>query len=142
MNASKLLRIIWALKPIIAAISVLVALVWSLIWALNQKPQMLENNYSALISTPSPEQLIESDRNDVKWKAREIIEASLKAPSTAKWPNYNNFAAAQQNGQPDIWDVMGYVDSQNSYGATIRTNWQVTLKKVNGSWILLKIDSH
>lgn len=58
MNTSKILRIIWALKPIILTIFVLAVMVGALIWALNQKPKMSENNYSASTNKTSPEHIV------------------------------------------------------------------------------------
>jgi hypothetical protein len=71
----------------------------------------------------------------------EIVEAKLfaqavelqllKAPATAR------FCALEEmtitiNG--DMYIVSGYVDSQNSYGATVRTPFKVTVFKENETW--------
>ena len=32
------------------------------------------------------------------------------------------------------WKVSGYVDAQNSFGATVRTNWTVTLTLTNSGF--------
>ncbi len=57
-------------------------------------------------------------------KTQEIIKAILKSPSTAKFPwNNDEWATGKQDGKTI---VQGYVDSQNSFGATIRSEFQVT----------------
>ena len=80
-----------------------------------------------------------SDKNDAKWKAREFVGASLKAQSTATWPNYNEFAAAPESGEPGVWKVAGYVDSQNSFGAMLRNEFLVTMKKNGENWELIEV---
>lgn len=54
--------------------------------------------------------------------AKEIVSSYLKAPSTAKFPFLTEFRM-QRYG--DIVAVSGYVDSQNSFGAMIRSEWVV-----------------
>ncbi len=39
----------------------------------------------------------------------------------------------------DTWNVSGYVDAQNSFGAMIRSRWFVQMKKVGEVWIPQKI---
>jgi len=58
----------------------------------------------------------------------------LKAPSTAKFQDVLDFGVAPKkdhngNAIKDVWEVSGYVDAQNSFGAMIRTKWYVQLKK-------------
>ena len=44
----------------------------------------------------------------------------LKAPATAKFPDFDEMVVNGSNGH---YSVSGFVDSQNSYGATIRSNY-------------------
>lgn len=55
----------------------------------------------------------------------------LKAPATAVFPTLDLMVV---NGQDSKYTVSGYVDSQNSYGATIRSNYTFNLTKENGEW--------
>lgn len=57
--------------------------------------------------------------------AKEIVESYLKAPSSAKYPSLTEFRM-QRYG--DIVAVSGYVDSQNSFGAMIRSEWVVQFR--------------
>lgn len=57
--------------------------------------------------------------------ALDIVKGSLKAPSTAKFCAYPDATVKYNNGAD--YTVNGYVDAQNSYGASIRTRFTVTL---------------
>jgi len=58
----------------------------------------------------------------------QIFEKKLKSPTTAKFPSYYQPGAAEVvslgGGQ---YSVRSYVDSQNSFGAMIRTKWTATV---------------
>ena len=57
----------------------------------------------------------------------------LKAPSTAKFPSfYDNGVAAERLPDGSTYRVVGYVDSQNSFGAMIRSQWEVQLDWSDG----------
>jgi hypothetical protein len=75
--------------------------------------------------------------------AMEFVKQSLKSPTTAKFQSAPDFCVAplkdkKGNRLNHAWEVSGYVDSQNSYGAMMRTNWNVKLKNNGSSWQLLK----
>ena len=57
--------------------------------------------------------------------AKDIVSSELKSPSTAKYCTYPEATVTKKG---DIYTVKGYVDAQNSYGATIRQNFTVTLE--------------
>ena len=57
--------------------------------------------------------------------AEDIVKSSLKSPSSAKFCKYPE-ATITYSGDND-WVVSGWVDAQNSYGATIRTDFICTL---------------
>ena len=46
------------------------------------------------------------------------VSNHLKAPSAAKFPSYKEWSVAK--GEANVYNVIGYVDSQNSFGAMIR----------------------
>lgn len=46
------------------------------------------------------------------------VSNHLKAPSTAKFPSYKEWSVAK--GEANVYNIIGYVDSQNSFGAMIR----------------------
>jgi hypothetical protein len=96
----------------------------------------------------TPEQIsnnqLYDDADAAKIRAKEFVEAQLKAPSSAVWPSYIDFKVARAedaNGKviKDVWNVMGFVDSQNGSGVMLRTNWLVTIRKSSPEWQLVEI---
>lgn len=63
-------------------------------------------------------------------RAREIVTAQLKAPATAEFP-WTEWRAREVDG---TWHVASYVDSQNSFGAMIRSEWVCILARRHGQW--------
>ena len=56
----------------------------------------------------------------------------LKAPATAKFPSFDEMVVNGSNGH---YSVSGFVDSQNSYGASIRSNYTYNVEKdSSGKW--------
>lgn len=79
-------------------------------------------------------ELITSDDDRVfAWTAaKSTVEKSLKAPSTAKFPfSYNGQNIKQTSN--DTFIVNSYVDAQNEFGAMIRSNFSVTIKKTSSN---------
>lgn len=63
--------------------------------------------------------------------AENYVETILKSPSTAKFPNlqFTHYDLGNNKHQ-----IVSYVDSQNSYGATVRSDWSATLTYKGGDW--------
>lgn len=57
-------------------------------------------------------------------KSQDMVKEFLKAPSTAKFPNINDWAFSKT---PEKIVIQSYVDAQNSFGAMIRSEFQITL---------------
>jgi hypothetical protein len=114
---------------------------------------MIIANAFGLKTNPQPEtpeniaaKQADIDSIDARSWAKIYVEKSLKAPTTAKWPSGADFGVNQYMDKKgkvvkDVWEVSGYVDAQNSFGAMIRTQWYVKVKKIGNSWILLEIKS-
>ena len=64
--------------------------------------------------------------------AKELVSTHLKSPSTAQFPNYS--VCDYQKGEDGVYFVVGYVDSQNSFGAMIRENWGCMIQEVGTKW--------
>lgn len=75
---------------------------------------------------------IENSETNAKICAEEYVRQNLKAPSTAKFCSYANMTATNITGR--TWKVSGYVDAENSFGASIRTYWVVTLTLTNSGF--------
>lgn len=82
-----------------------------------------------VVSTPSPEQA-RKDREIMSLVfAKETIKKVLKSPSTAEFVDVK---AYELSNLKDVWAVNGYVDSQNGFGAMIRSQWEVQLDYRDG----------
>lgn len=81
----------------------------------------------------------ENTKASVKYNARRYVELVLKAPSTAKFPYDSEFTAWQTADNKDVWEVTGYVDAQNDFGAMIRSHWYVKIHVVGDAYQLVDI---
>lgn len=65
-------------------------------------------------------------------------EKNLKSPSSAKFPmGYKDYV--QRNGT--TYTISAYVDSENSFGAMIRTHFNATLKEVSeDKWEMISFE--
>lgn len=66
------------------------------------------------------------EKNEYNIDAKNKIKSILKSPSTAKFPNINNWKFGKENGEIIL---QAYVDSQNSFGATVRAEFQIIYSK-------------
>ena len=73
------------------------------------------------VHQPSDYVLSVSEENQMERQAKEMVKKILKAPTTAEF-DYKTFRYFKLNG---IGTIIGTVDSQNSFGAMIRSNFKV-----------------
>ena len=64
-------------------------------------------------------------------RAKEGITNLLASPSTADFP-FGAAANVVKNGQ--LYSISSYVDSQNVYGGTVRTQYKLTARRNAYSW--------
>lgn len=69
-------------------------------------------------------------------QAQEFVRQGLKAPSTAEFPSSSTRTGTDGKG---IYQVIGYVDSENSFGAMIRSDWMVNMRFVDNNLVLEKM---
>ncbi len=63
------------------------------------------------------------------------IKRQLKAPSTARFPGFHDDGVTAQDWGGDKFTVWSYVDSQNGFGAMIRTRYEMTVQRESdGKW--------
>lgn len=62
------------------------------------------------------------DEFDANVIAERIVSSELKSPSTAKFCKESECTISVDN---KTWTVSGWVDAQNSFGATLRSNYTV-----------------
>ena len=86
-------------------------------------------------SKPKPEH----DKIGAAVMAEEFIKKELKSPGSAKFPWYNDSMVTDLgNGK---YRYVSYVDSQNGFGALLRTNFICTVKYVGDKkWSLESLD--
>ena len=71
--------------------------------------------------------------------AQEFITEGLKSPSTAKFSSYSRTNVWHLQGK--TYKVEGYVDSQNGFGAMIRSRYSCGVREVGvNRWILVSLD--
>lgn len=86
--------------------------------------------------------LISSDEMiQLKSITEDTIEKMLKSPSTAKFPGtflspYDNWSFSKSGNN---YTVSSYVDSQNGFGATLRSQFTITYKKDNNSLQIISL---
>ena len=68
--------------------------------------------------------LTTEEASNLQLTCEECVKRILKAPSTAKFPNILDWKFQKDK---DIVIVQSYVDSQNGFGAMLRSNFQITL---------------
>lgn len=71
--------------------------------------------------------------------ATKIIENNLKAPSTAEYQPFSD-ELVSVNG--NIYTVKMWVDSENSFGARIRSKFTVQVKNEGDKWYLISISEN
>jgi len=79
--------------------------------------------------------------------AKKFVGERLKCPASAKWPStlqykVNAKLTEEQPASGTRWVVRSFVDSQNGFGALIRTHYTVVLETKDGSnWHLVSLDT-
>ena len=72
------------------------------------------------------------DKRDAWVIASKFVQGEMKSPTTAEFPRYDK-SFVKDLGDC-TFEVNGYVDGQNSFGATIRNNFNVTVKNPSCIW--------
>jgi len=65
--------------------------------------------------------------HDAYLEAQSFVKKQLKSPSTAEFPYYNKVENNVKYLGTNKYKIESWVDSQNSFGATIRTNFSCTI---------------
>ncbi len=63
---------------------------------------------------------------------QQFVKKSLKSPRSANFP-FGGFQHVTHLGD-GRYRVISYIDSQNSFGAQIRTNFEGVIRSVSGGW--------
>lgn len=71
---------------------------------------------------------------------QEFVSRQLRAPSTADYPWMSADGVSSLHQGEGRYMVRGYVDAQNAFGATIRTNWTCDVQYTGGdNWRALDV---
>lgn len=83
-----------------------------------------------------------SDTITPMFYVEEIVKQKLKSPATADFPLYDK-SQIQHLGDC-VYQVRSFVDSQNSFGANVRNNFYVRIKRgeTENDWQVQKIEIH
>lgn len=91
--------------------------------------QPVTPNQTPFTQTPPP------DMSGLLVAVLNAIRPQLKAPLTATLCEQEHMMITNNNGE---YEIQGFVNSQNSYGAMIATDFAVTARFSNGTWTILK----
>lgn len=92
------------------------------------------------VSSPGKQEPRQVDKGIEAYSmAQVMVEDRLKAPSTADFPVYTPGQVVKLG--ENKWKIISYVDAQNSFGAKVRTYYEVTLEEdpAREGWNLLDI---
>jgi hypothetical protein len=67
---------------------------------------------------------------EIRAAAQTFIERQLKSPGSAS----HSSRADIKPLTPNVWTVTSYVDSQNGFGALLRTNYSMDLSYTGDTW--------
>lgn len=85
-------------------------------------------------SKGAPAPVIQDDGTMAEIMAERFVKEELRCPATASFP------AADAVRSGDGWRVTSYVDSQNGFGANVRTPWTAIVKDCGaGRWQLVSL---
>lgn len=88
-----------------------------------------------MASAMSVENTTPPDPCDISYlKANRFVKDTLKSPSTAEFPSRSEYSISNLGNSECM--VSSYVDSQNSFGAVVRSHWTATVKDNAGNWTL------
>lgn len=90
---------------------------------------------AALAISPGTPNKTTNTEDSIKYRSRALVQAQLKAPSTAKFCSEN--IRKFDFGGADAYEIQGCVDAQNSFGAMIRNNYTIVLLKSGGELSLI-----
>ena len=64
----------------------------------------------------------------------EFVKKTLKAPSSAEFPDYDTETVGSQDKGNGYWMTWGFVDAQNNFGAKLRSRWWVEMRLEDGKY--------
>lgn len=96
----------------------------------------------AVAASPAPDRSGTHLTMEACAQAQRAVKSQLKAPASAKFPGCAMGAHEYKittNEARDKFAVRGHVDSQNSFGAMIRSEFGVILDYSDGNWTATRV---
>ena len=90
-------------------------------------------NNSQAIEPITDYTLTTEEKSLIQLATEKAVEKILKSPATAKFSSFNDYKFNKKQG---IATIEGYVDSQNGFGAMIRSNFKAQYDMNNGGQII------
>lgn len=87
-------------------------------------------NCSALVT--------EKEKEELYYVAKSFVKSHLKSPSSAKFARSHECSYGK--GADNVYNVVGWVESQNSYGATLRETWSCMIERNGDRASLVMLD--
>ncbi|OFM04315.1 hypothetical protein HMPREF2724_02960 [Corynebacterium sp. HMSC071F07] len=75
---------------------------------------------------PKDDEILGWSKAKARSYCHDQVEAKLTSPSTAKFEGPGEYEGMKTD-DGNSWDLTGWVDSQNGFGATVRSTWTCTL---------------
>lgn len=81
-----------------------------------------------------------ANRSDACFMSQKLVRQNLKAPSTAEFPIWSE-ENCKATHSSNSWTVTSFVDSQNGFGAMIRSDYvaQMTYQPATETWTLTNL---
>lgn len=99
------------------------------------------NHYKDKLSSQKEwNKLCNDSKTEAYQKAERLVKAQLKAPRSAKLSSYGQTKIKLYKGCE--YEVIGFVDAQNGFGAMIRSNYNVHLKRTETGWTVKNLSIH
>ncbi|WP_286975094.1 hypothetical protein [Acetomicrobium sp. UBA5826] len=99
-----------------------------------------ENSTNAPSQSAQPAHENKADKTEAIIMAEEFVKDRLVSPSSAKFPWRSSETTAVKVDE-DTWVISSYVDSQNKFGAMLRTYYIAKVKYLgNDKWQLLDLE--
>lgn len=93
------------------------------VYSLSYNTYMLYEN-GEVLATIDDYTMTAKERDEYIILCQEKVKEILKAPATAKFPNYTEWGYCREK---NIVTMQGYVDSQNGFGAMVRSQFQLKI---------------
>lgn len=117
---------------IVALITILVfilamVIAWAAAGDFTPTPSTAQSSSSSVNNSKDD---FDHDKFDAFVVAKKVVEDKLKSPSTAKFCDTRDATISLSD---NTWTVNGWVDAQNSFGATIRNTFTVKITFTNSN---------